>query len=61
MQATAKPWLKDELQTNAGKDDLHIAALRDDGVSDGTPPRIWSVVVDGSLYDQAHNGQRSRW
>src|SRR5919202_1253098 len=54
-------WNKDKLQRIARTDDLHIAPLRDDGVTCGTPTWVWSVVVDQSLFVRAYNGQNSRW
>ena len=54
-------WAPDELRRIAEADDLHIAPLREDGVSYGTPTWIWSVAVDGDLYVRAYNGQSSRW
>ncbi len=54
-------WPKDELKKIAETDDLHIAPLREDGVTHGTPTWIWSVVVDGALYVRAYNGPSSRW
>jgi hypothetical protein len=54
-------WTKDELRAIAASDDLHIAPLREDGVTFGTPTWIWSVVVDDDLYVRAYNGQSSRW
>lgn len=42
-------------------DDLKIAPFRDDGVTPGTPTRIWCVTVNGELYVRAYNGRRSRW
>lgn len=54
-------WPKDELNKIAGTDDLHIAPLREDGKTYGTPTWIWSVVVDGDLYVRAYNGQDSSW
>ncbi|SDL32855.1 DUF2255 family protein [Arthrobacter sp. ok362] len=44
-----------------GSDDLHVAPLRADGTTYGTPTWIWSVVVDGRLFVRPWNGQRSRW
>lgn len=41
--------------------DLHIAPLREDGETYGTPTWIWEVVVDGHLYVRAYNGVNSRW
>jgi hypothetical protein len=54
-------WAQGELERIAGADDLHIAPLRDDGATDGTPTWIWSVSVDGDLYVRAYNGRNSRW
>lgn len=41
--------------------DLHIAPLREDGKTYGTPTWIWEVVVDGDLYVRAYNGLDSSW
>jgi hypothetical protein len=54
-------WTTNELRDIAEADDLHIAPLRDDGVTHGTPTWIWSIAVDGDLYVRAYNGQASRW
>lgn len=54
-------WPKDELQTIVEADDLHIAPLREDGVTYGTPTWIWAVAVDDALYVRGYNGQSSRW
>ena len=54
-------WLKDELRKIAVTDDLHIAPLREDGKTYGTPTWIWSVVVEDALYVRAYNGKDSRW
>jgi hypothetical protein len=54
-------WTKDELAKIAKTDDLHIAPLREDGITYGTPTWIWSVVVDDALYVRAYNGASSRW
>lgn len=54
-------WAKEELRRIGETDDLHIAPLRDDGVTYGTLTWIWSVVVDGELYVRAYNGQNSSW
>jgi len=51
----------EELSKIAASDDLHIAPLREDGKTYGTPTWIWSVVVDGELYVRAYNGLDSRW
>ena len=54
-------WDHAELKRIAQADDLHIAPLRDDGKTYGTPTWIWSVAVDGELYVRAYNGRNSRW
>lgn len=54
-------WDKEELVQIAAADDLHIAPLREDGQTLGTPTWIWSVAVGGDLYVRAYNGQNSRW
>ena len=54
-------WPKDELGRIAATDDMHIAPLRDDRVTFGTPTWIWSVVTEGELYVRGYNGQKSRW
>jgi hypothetical protein len=54
-------WKKSELRKIAESDDLHIAPLREDGITYGTPTWIWSVAIDGSLYVRAYSGQKSRW
>lgn len=54
-------WNKSDLQKIAETDDLHIAPLRDDGVTYGTPTWIWSVVVDNQLFVRPYNGKRSSW
>lgn len=54
-------WLPEELAKIAETDDLHIASLRENQTSYGTLTWIWSVVVEGSLYVRAYNGQDSRW
>lgn len=54
-------WPKEELRKIAATDDLHIAPLRQDGKTYGTPTWIWSVVVGDALYVRAYNGVKSRW
>ena len=54
-------WPQDELRKIAEADDFHIAPLREDGATYGTPTWIWSVAVDGALYVRAYNGRDSRW
>jgi hypothetical protein len=54
-------WPQDELQRIAGGDDLHIAPLREDGLTYGTPTWIWSVALGDDLYVRAYNGTDSRW
>jgi hypothetical protein len=55
------PWPKYELRSVIDADDLHIAPLREDGMTHGTPTWIWCVEVDDALYVRAYNGTRSRW
>jgi hypothetical protein len=54
-------WSKDELRKMATADDLHVAPLREDGVTYGTPTWIWSVAVGDGLYVRPYNGRNSRW
>ena len=54
-------WKKDELQKIAEADDLHIAPLREDSITYGTPTWIWSVAANDALYVRGYNGQKSRW
>ena len=54
-------WSKDELRKVAEADDLHIAPLRDDGLTYGTPTWIGSVVVEDGLFVRAYNGPNSSW
>ena len=54
-------WNPTVIAAIADSDDLHIAPVRADGTTDGTPTWIWSVVVDGRLFVRAYNGQNSRW
>lgn len=54
-------WSPEDLRRIAETDDLHIAPLREDGVTYGTLTWIWSVVVDGNLFARAYNGSASRW
>jgi hypothetical protein len=58
---TAVGWPPEELRTIAEADDLHVAPLRQDGVTFGTPTWIWSVAVDGNLYARGYNGRQSHW
>ena len=54
-------WAPEDLNRIAEANDLHIAPIRDDGVTYGTPTWIWSVAVDHDLYARAYNGPGSRW
>jgi hypothetical protein len=54
-------WTKNELDKIAAADEIHISPFRDDGVTYGTPTRIWSVVIGDSLYARGYDGQNSRW
>jgi hypothetical protein len=57
----AAAWSDDERVKIAAADDLHVAPLREDGKTYGTPTWIWSVMVDDELYVRAYNGKQSRW
>ena len=52
---------KEDIFAIAEADDFHIAPLRNNGITYGTPTWIWSVAVDGELYVRAYNGINSRW
>jgi hypothetical protein len=54
-------WPEDELRKIAVADDLYISPFREDGVTYGTPPWIWSVAAGDALYVRGCNGQSSRW
>lgn len=54
-------WSDEELREIVAADDLHIAPLREDGVTLGTPTWIWSVSVENDLFVRAYNGENSRW
>jgi len=54
-------WTADELRKIAETDDLHVAPLREDSKTYGTPTWIWAVVVNGALYVRAYNGDKSSW
>jgi hypothetical protein len=54
-------WPADELGEIAHADGLHIAPLREDGITYGKPTWIWSVAEGGELYVRAYNGKKSRW
>ncbi|MEN2767603.1 DUF2255 family protein [Ornithinibacillus xuwenensis] len=54
-------WSKEELGKIKAADDLHISPFREDGITNGTPTWIWSVVVEDDLYVRAYNGQSSSW
>lgn len=54
-------WPTDTLHAIVAADDLHVAPLRDDNATFGTPTWVWCVEVAGNLYVRAYNGQRSRW
>lgn len=58
---TQKRFTEAELKKIDEANDLHIAPLRDDGKTYGTPTWIWEVVVDGDLYVRAYTGVNSRW
>ena len=53
-------WRQAELRRIADADDLHVAPFRGNGVTYGTPTRIWSVAVDGAHVERAYNRRASR-
>lgn len=61
MSTQAETLTPEEIERIAETDDFHIAPLREDGVTYGTPTWIWSVMVDHKLYVRAYNGTRSGW
>ena len=61
MSTDPETLIPEEIAGITEKDDFHIAPLREDGVTYGTPTWIWSVMVDHRLYVRAYNGIRSRW
>lgn len=61
MSEISRTLTSGEIDQIALKDDFHIAPLRADGVTYGTPTWIWVVAVDDQLYVRAYNGIRSRW
>jgi hypothetical protein len=60
-EMTMSTWSNSELRKIGNADDLHVAPLRDDGVTYGTPTWIWSVALEDTLYARAYNGKNSRW
>lgn len=54
-------WSPERLDRIVEADDLHVAPYRPDGITPGTPTRVWCVQVDGELYARAYNGTASRW
>jgi hypothetical protein len=54
-------WPEEQLREIVQKDDLHVAPLREDGVTYGTPTWIWCVAVDGELFVRAYHGRDSSW
>jgi hypothetical protein len=61
MSKEYKQFSADDLTQIGQADDLKISPLRDDGITYSTPAWIWEVVVDGSLFVRAYNGQSSSW
>lgn len=54
-------WTTEQLREIVAADDLHVAPLRGDHVTHGTPTWVWCVAVDDALYVRAYNGPQSRW
>ncbi|MBN7811862.1 DUF2255 family protein [Algoriphagus sp. H41] len=61
MNQLSETLSSDEIRTIASKDDFHIAALREDGITYGPLTWIWSVSVDDQLFVRAYHGTSSRW
>ena len=61
MKADQEQMWQNDLRKIAQADDLHIAPLREDGRTYGTPTWIWNVAVEGDLYVRAYHGRQSRW
>lgn len=61
MSNLSKKLSAEDIQKIAAKDDFHIAPLRPDGTTYGTPTWIWVVGVDDALYVRAYNGKNSSW
>ncbi len=61
MSSPSKQLSIEDVHKIAAKDDFHIAPLRPDGITYGTPTWIWVVAVDNALYVRAYNGRKSSW
>ena len=61
MSELSKVLTAGEIKQIAEKDDFHIAPLRSDMKTYGTPTWIWVVGVEGRLYVRAYHGVNSRW
>jgi hypothetical protein len=57
---TLSAWTPEALASVASGDDFHLAPYREDGVTPGTPIRVWSVVVDDHVYVRSAT-PGSRW
>jgi hypothetical protein len=58
---TIAQWPAEQLRRIVEADDLHVAPLRADAKTFGTPTWIWCVATGGSLYVRAYHGPDSRW
>lgn len=54
-------WTSAKLQSFRETSDVHIAPLRADGSTHGTPTRIWAVVADNEVYVRPASGPTSSW
>jgi hypothetical protein len=54
-------WSADQLTAIAENSDLFVSPFRDDGTTYAPPTQTWALVVEGSVYVRAANGQKSRW
>jgi len=52
-------WTSADLTSFRETSDVHIAPLRADGTTYGTPTRIWAVVVDNAVYVRPASGPTS--
>lgn len=51
----------DDLRLIERTPDLYVAPFREDGTTYGTFTQTWALVVHGTVYVRAANGQDSRW
>lgn len=54
-------WTTEQRAQVEGTIELYVAPFREDGVTTGTPTRIWFVFVDDRMYARAGTGAGSSW